>query len=439
MKLAPALLAISLAANLAGVALFVLRPALAPPALRGLLGLVTPEEAAERTAVERAATAARAAAAAAAAQPPPPLWSQLQTDDLRTFVARLRAAGFSPVIIRALVDAVVAERFDPRIKALTRERDATPYWRQPPYLTSGSKILEDLNQIYRERSRLLRDLIGTDALAYGGYDVSAAQRRQYGDLPQAKIDLISRVNDDYAEMIGQVRAGMQGVALPEDREKLALLEREKRADLAAILTPAELADYELRASNVTSRLRTPLSIMNADETEFRKIYAALQPFADVLYPSIPTSGPVPIDQRREATARANEQLKAVLGPERFADYQRATNSDFQQLYRLTQGETLAPGALIRAHAARTVAAEASTKIMNDRALTAEQRTAALQAVATEARTTLLSNLGPKTGPAYAQAASWLTHIERGGSVSITTDGYLAFRTSPPPPPPAPAR
>lgn len=302
---------------------------------------------------------------------------------------------------------------------------------------SGSKPLEDLNQIYRERARVLRELLGTDALAYGGYDISAAQRRQYGDLPQAKIDLVARINDDYAEMTGQIRAAMQGVTLPEDREKLALLEREKRADLAAVLTPAELADYEMRASNVTSRLRTSLSIMNADEAEFRKIYAVLQPFADVLYPSAPTSGLVQAEQRREATLRANEQLKTVLGAERFADYQRASNSDYQQLYRLTQGETLAPGALHRVHDARTVAADASTKVMNDRSLTPEQRTAALQAVAAQARTTVLSNLGPKAGQAYAQSASWLTYIERGGAVSITPEGFLSYRMPPTTPPPAP--
>lgn len=426
MKFAAVLLAASVVANLVGLALFAVNPALAPPAVRSVFGVVTPEEAAERAAVARTAAAARAAAA----KPPPPLWSRLQSDDLRTLADRLRAAGFSPAIVRAIIDGIIAERFDPRLKAITRERDETPYWRQPPYLMSGSKPLEDLNQVYRERARLLRDLLGTDALAYGGYDVSAAQRRQYGDLSQAKIGLVTRINDDYADMIGQVRAAMQGIALPEDREKLALLEREKRADLGAVLTPAELADYELRSSQLTSRLRTPLTIMNADESEFRKIHATLQPFADVLYPTAPISGIAGYELRRDATARANEQLRTVLGPDRFTEYQRASQGEFQQLYRITQSETLPPGALVRAYDARTVAAEASTKIMSDRALNEGQRMAALQAVATQARATILSNLGPKAGAAYAQSASWINHLERGGSVSITPEGSLSFRHPP---------
>ena len=141
MKLAPLLLATSLALNAAGVAALVLRPSLAPKAVREVLGVVTPEEAAERARAARTAQTARLAAAEAAARPPPTLWSQLETDDLRTLVARLRAAGFSPVVIRAVVDAQIAGRFEGRLKAITQERDQTPYWRQPPYLFTGSKPL----------------------------------------------------------------------------------------------------------------------------------------------------------------------------------------------------------------------------------------------------------------------------------------------------------
>ncbi len=292
-----------------------------------------------------------------------------------------------------------------------------------------------MNQIYRERARLLRDLLGNDALAYGGYDVSAAQRRQYGDLPPAKIDLISRINDDYADMIGQVRASMQGVTLPEDREKLALLEREKRADLAALLTPAELADYEMRSSPITNRLRSTLSIFEASEAEFRAIYAAQQPYADILYPTGGTTTSQLLEQRREVTQKINEQLKLTLGAERFAEYQRATNYDYQQLYRSAQGENIPSANLTRAYDSRIAAAEASTRIANDRSLTPEQRLVAQQAVAQTARTEILSNLGPKVGPVYAQSANWLTHIAQGGSVSIMPDGNLIYRYPASPTPP----
>ena len=145
------------------------------------------------------------------------------------------------------------------------------------------------------------------------------------------------------------------------------------------------------------------------------------------------------EQRREVTQKINEQLKATLGAERFAEYQRSTSSDYQQLHRLAQGEAIPAANLTRAHDARSAAAEASTRIANDRALTPEQRLAAQKAIADTARTTILSSLGPKVGPAYAQSANWLTHLAQGGSVSISADGNLTYRYSAPPPPPPPKK
>jgi len=422
--------------NAAGVALFALRTELLPKAARDALGIVTAEEAREQARLARHAAAKPAAEIAAAARPPPTLWSQLETDDLRTPPARLRAAGFSTVVIRAVIDAQIAARFEARLRAITHERDQTPYWRQPPYFFSDSKSLEAITQVYRERARLLRDLLGTDALAHGeSCDVSAAQRRRYGDLPPSKIDLVSRISDDYADMIGQVRAAMQGVTLPEDREKLAFLERERRADLAAILTPAELADYELRSSPVSNRLRTTLTILDASEAEFRVIHAVQQPYAEILNPTGGLSAFRMVEERGEATQRINEQLKRALSAERFAEYQRASNFDYQNLHRLAQGENIPAANLTRVYEARLAAAENSARIANDPALTPAQRLAAQQALADTARTTILSNLGPRVGPAYAQTANWLAHLAQGGSVSILPDGNLAYRYPASPTPP----
>src|SRR5258707_692709 len=98
-----------------------------------------------------------------------------------------------------------------------------------------------------------RDLLNDPFFATD--DVSATQRRQFGNLSRQKVDSVQRIEDDYSEMTSAIRAAMAGITLPEDRDKLALLAREKHADLAAVLTPGELADYELRSSPITSLLR----------------------------------------------------------------------------------------------------------------------------------------------------------------------------------------
>jgi len=429
-------LATSVAANVALLGLFATKPALAPPAVRSFFDFSpTSTGPADRTAAPRQGD--RAAAVRPVSNEAPSLWQTLHSPDLTRLVAQLRAAGFPNSIVRSIIDAEIAARFAPQIKELTREMHETPYWKPDPSLYSGStQRFEAISKILRERTQLLRSLLGQDAFASGSADPTAAQRRQYGSINPAKIDLVQRINDDYAEMTGQIRAAMQGITLPEDREKLALLEREKRADLAALLTPAELADYEMRTSPVTSRLRTPLGIMNASEAEFRAIFEIQQPYANVLNPVAPGRTAESARERSEATKTINAQIKAALGDERFAQYERATNSEFQQLHRLATGAGVSHDAIARAFDQRAPAAAASSAIANDRTLDETAKRQALQTLAQTTRTAILSTLGPVAGPAYVENARWLTHIEQGGSVSITPEGNTIYQSMRPSPRPA---
>lgn len=429
MKPAVLVLCTSLAANAALLGVFAARPSLAPPVVRSFFEF------------GRAAASSSDASTApkVSAKPTPqdvsaagPWWQSLENPDLTALVARLRAAGFPPSVLRAIIDAEIEARFAPRLQELARELHETPYWKPDPSLYTGnSKLFESINQIYRERSQVLRSLLGHGAFASGGEDASTAIQRQFGNLSEAKIAMVQRIGDDYAEMIGQVRTAMQGVTLPEDREKLALLEREKRADLASVLTPEELADYEMRTSPITNRLRTPLTIMNASEAEFRTIFGIQQPYLEVINPQMGMMTIEMSQQRRDTTAKINEQIKAALGEARFAEYQRATQSEFQQLHRIASAEGVSAEAMARAFDLRTPAATASTDIMNDRNLSPEDKRTALQNLAQTTRTQILSTLGPTVGPAYVDSARWLTHIQQGGSVSIMPDGNMSYRMTGP--------
>jgi hypothetical protein len=441
MNLRVLLLAGLVLVNCGLITAFLVRPSLAPAGVQKFLPQLDSrgDADAERATKSRVVVDGRKGTSL-----PSELWPSLHSADLATLVQRLRAAGFPPAMVRAIVDAEVERQFSPRIKELMRTSTETPYWKAESSFYSGNqKLFESMNQIYRERARVLRDLLGKDAYAYSGVDPTTAQRRQYGNISQAKIDLVQRITEDYAEMTGQIRAAMQGVTLPEDREKLALLDREKRADLAAVLTPDELADFEMRTSNITMRLRTALTLMDASEAEFRTIYNAYQPFQEILYPTS-SGGMIYItsdvtEKRREVTRQIQEQLKKELGDGRFAQYQRAADSDFQQLYRLGQRDNIPYDTLVRAHDVRTPTAEASLKIMDNPALSPDAKRTALKELAQSARTSLLSTLGPAAGPTYVENSRWLTYLEQGRAFSLGPDGSMSMRSVPMNPPPgAPA-
>ncbi|HTZ20243.1 MAG TPA: hypothetical protein VMC06_05110 [Opitutaceae bacterium] len=430
MKLAPLLLVGSLLANAAVVTTFALRPTLAPPALRDFFLSSSAKAEAEsiaRAQVQQAAAARARADTARGLASQALLWSALQSDDLPTLVARLRAAGFPASLVRAIVTAQVDTRFNARMKALAREVENTPFWKpRPTNSFNNPKYFEEMSQANRDRSKLLRELLGDDFFASSGVDPTTAQRRQFGDLSKSKIDLIQRINDDYAEMLSQVRAATNGITLPEDRAKMALLEREKHADLAAILTPQELEDYEMRNSPVTSRLRSAFSLMDATEDEFRIIYRIEQQFNDLNNPGY---GVVSANTINSAETQIAAQLKAALGEARANEFLRAQNYEFQSLAQLAQRENLPIDAAVRAYDLRTSTSEESGRIFNDQSLTIDQKRAAMQTLAQNTRAQLIGTLGPTAGAAYASSALWLKAIEAGTYVRF--DGRATiFRSLP---------
>lgn len=439
-KFLPLLLAGSLAANAAMLATFAVRPALAPASIRDFFvsdAARATQIAAENRAEQTRRAARVRAAAVEAERRRARLWSTLDSTDLASLIANLRAAGFSPVVVRAVVSARLEARFASRMSELVGSVDV-PFWKPEPFSSiQNPKFYEAQSQIYRERTRALRDLLGDDYFAGSAGEATAEQRRKFGDLPKAKIDLVQRIVDDYAEMIAQVRVATQGITLPEDRQKFALLEREKRADLAAILSPAELEDFEMRNSPVLTRARGALTIMNATEEEFRAIYRAQQPYADVLYPSSSSGFSAELSrQRTEAQQKVAAELRQSLGEARYADYNRASSYDYQNLFRLAQREGLTTDTINRAYDLRATAAQESMRIQEARMGLAE-RNAAMQALAASTRAKLIGNLGANLGETYAKSASWLSALERGYAIRFGPDGSSTTFYSPPNPAPAP--
>lgn len=444
MKLRALLLGLSATVNVALAAAFIAKPSLAPSGLRALFASRDSRLAAETSLAADKAEQARAAAVAAAkaaTKRQTELWSALQSDDLPTLIARLRAAGFPPNLIRAIVDAQVNLLFRSRMQALLAESDNSPYWQ--PSLTSfnNTKFNEARQQIYRDRTKMMRSLLGDEALAIAGVDPTIAQRQRFGDLSKGKISLVQQISDDYDEMMSQVKAATNGITLPEDRAKLALLEREKHADLANILSPEELADYEMRNSRITQRLRGPLSLIDATDAEFRAIYSANLPYADIIYPNVTGaySGTAETRQQRtEALAAINQQVKNTMGADRFAEWTRAQNYDYQQLARIAQQANLPASVAVAAFDMRSTVGAASVQIGDNAALSPEQKIAALRELALKTQAQYTSMLGTGSS-AFLSNATWLQAIGNGYVVSFDANGNSTSFRQISPSMPAPKR
>jgi len=403
------LIAGSLVLNGACITAFAIRPAIAPAPVRDFF-VRTFARTADAPIVPKAAAPKKIARQA--------LWPSLDAGaDLKTLIGRLRAAGFPPEIVRAMAQAEISARYDVKMRSMFEPDPNTPFWKLTTnFMTSGDNRMEQYSALQRERAKLQRELFADPFFSTD--DVTAAQRRQFGNLSKQSIEMLQRIEDDYAEMTSAIRSGTNGILLPEDREKLALLQRERLADLASVLSPSELADYQMRSSPVTNMLVRQLGNFNATEAEFGAIFRAQQAFSERMAPAALSSGN--FQDRRVAQQQLNEQLKASLGEARFADYQRETDRNYQQLMRLTERENMAKETALRAYNVRDTVAVESHRVVDDAALTVEQKRAALQALAERTRIELIGILGPNAGPAYVKVVDqqWLSMVQRGNAVSF---------------------
>jgi CTP:molybdopterin cytidylyltransferase MocA len=319
-KLLVGLLVLSLAAN----AWFLARPRPigAPPA-GAPTSSATPTAGAKPHAATAGANTADADAANSdrATTAGGALWRKAaNAAEWRQLAADLRAAGFPDDLVRFLIYRSAAQH--------ARERgdlEKLPFWHQGYESKFGRALRE---KIGREANEAVVAALG-DTPRLESDPVRRAAR--YGNLPDAKIAQLDKIEQDYGEVYWQQRrAAESGDAVDtfEGRQRLRLLEEEKERDLAAVLTPEELSDYQRRGSRGSRLVISGVQDIEVSEEEFDALYAAQKSHLD----SIPrTSGEAELAAALHGSAAPAEQVRAILGEgERFHAYMAKVDPVYAQ-------------------------------------------------------------------------------------------------------------
>lgn len=334
----------------------------------------------------------------------------------REFIARLRAGGMPPDLIRSLVYSRVQTRYRDRLRALA-PAPTDEYWRswnQAGWAAMTPEARAQYRALSREIEAEIRALLGDEPES-----LSPSARRLHEQMaslvPVAKVQQIEAIQRDYNDLVAQVRERSRGLVLKADREQLRLLERERRNDLAAALTPEELLEYDLRASPTAAALRNRLNFFQPSEAEFRAL-GQLQLELDRQFPPGDMSAEES-DRRHAAERELLDRIRATLTPERFAEYQVTIDGMYSQTRSFVSAYGLAPSV---AHEIVALKQQTWRRIdeLHAAGLTPEQRNAALLALQQETE----SELGARLG-----GADLLARYKRSGASWLN-------RLHPPPPP-----
>jgi hypothetical protein len=345
-----------------------------------------------------------------AAPEPPRLWEQLEGENARSFALRLRAAGVPDRTGRLLVTDALRRQYLERQRQLIGSTEPADFWK-----TAAAAADRDRQSELRALAREHRDLL---AAVYGGDEGVAAdrerERRLYGPLPDEKLDRVDRIHADYGEMAEDIRVSAGSLLLPTDRETLALLEQERRKDVAAILTAEELELYDLQTSATARTLRARLAAFAPTEREFRAFFALQRDFDERFGPG----GIAPDDGRQRERASAevelNARIRAALGETRYEEYRKTQDAGYRMAARIAERfglPTRRAGdvfALSRATQARLAT------MRDDKTLTLEAAHLALTELSRETGSRLTALLGAEGAELYKQTScgAWLRALER---------------------------
>ena len=226
----------------------------------------------------------------------------------------------------------------------------------------------------------------------------------------ARVDKIKR---DYDELRTKVAADYSaaGAAFPGGLHaflrQLALLEREKRADLGVVLSPRELEDLEMTettAGQLVDRLLGPTA---ATVAQRRTVFQLERQYEEDFALSYDLSPPALL--AREAARQKNQQqIYAVLGDDLFGSWLYGEGEDYALSVAFAARHGLAPNTPLELRLLKNELTLRRLALAAQSGSSVEQDRAARDALAREIGARLLALIGPAAVAAgRSNVLAWL--------------------------------
>ncbi len=340
-------------------------------------------------------------------EPPQRLWERVRSDDARELAARLRAEGVPDRAGRLLVEDLLRSRYLVLERELLGADGASDFWKVAASATDREKQAR-LRALDRAHRDLLTELYGADEFAAAERE---RRRRLFGPLGDDKLVRVDRIHADYGEMAEDIRAQVGGAFSAEDRETLALLEQERRKDVAAVLSADELEIYDLQTSATARMLRARLAGFAPTEAEFRALFALHRECEGRL-----GGGGDEVHQRERATAEKelDERIKAALGAARHDEYRRLQEPGHRMTARIAERFNLPARRAAEVGALKRATEDRLQVLRGDKSLTGDATRQVLAGIEREASERLTGLLGAEGAELYRRtsAGAWLRALER---------------------------
>lgn len=347
-------------------------------------------------------------------------WTQLEAEDYRTYIARLRSIGCPEETIRDIVIADLEKLMAPRVQEIDGPREAPKYWKvERKDLIKTVDSLEKLGKkqdVDFEKREIIRDLLGVD--------LAGERLKSKGevDLYEERLDFLSaekrsRVRmaieqANQAEVYLREKSWLENDELsPEEKKQLRELQRKKDEQVKELLTPEELDRYNLWFSPSAYKVRDALSSLDPNEEDFLAVYR-IQHGLDEKW-ALTDPAELSAEQKQSYEQERNDaeaKIREYLGPDRFEQFQQGRDPDFQQLEAAAAQFSLKPQIASEVYGLKRVLEEERATVRNNPQLTLDQKQRIFRALAEEAQASVIEVMGAKPYRYYVRTGGgkWVT-------------------------------
>jgi len=347
-------------------------------------------------------------------------WSSVESDDYRHYIANLREIGCPEETIRDIIMADVNKLYAGRLAALYPSPQDFKWWQTTDDRANREQRRDrerKRRELNEEKRALVKELLGvdleTEMARWEGRPDDDAWRT--GFLSPEKQQAVQALQDKFREMERSLFTEMrENRGSPESRAKMLALRSQREAEMAQILGPQDYEEYQLRNSNTAREMRDSLGSFSPSEDEFKKIFDLREKFNDQFGFGRGGGDDAAREQRRAAQQQLDEQLRATLGEQRYAEYKLTQDDRYREIYDFTSRLNLPKETAQSVYDIRQTVEQQRQQVMNNQGMSAEERTATLAQMAQVTKETLAQTLPQQAYDQYLKSddARWLQALTR---------------------------
>jgi hypothetical protein len=311
-------------------------------------------------------------------------WQQLEADDYRAFIAKLRAVGCPDMTIYDIISDEVDDDYNSKVKTVV-DSVTGDFWNlliaQKSLESTVKEKEEELRALRDQKSELMTALFGetnpAEKLAQSDSESSRieAEKARTDFLPSNKLSEVVEIQNRFNEAVDALRRS----GTTEWSKKYSEIENQRDRELKTALTPEEYAEYCLRQNNA-GYVRENLAEFEGTEEEFRAIALA------------------------EMNHQDDGTIQKLLGPVRFAEYKRAQDNDYVQTVRVTRHFGLPEQTALQIYQLQQDALAQAKTISRDPFKSEAERRASLEMLKANTEQTINGILGPIIYPVFQEHA-----------------------------------